>query len=81
MLLTTTQRSLERSEVAEFLLYYLKNAEDDATRARLVSVPAADIEVQKAWVTGDSEPVFVELDPEPVVTTDEQPSTSLQPAR
>ena len=81
MLLTTTQRSLERNEVAEFLLYYLKNAEDDATRARLVSVPAADIEVQKAWVTGDSEPVFVELDPEPVVTTDEQPSTSLQPAR
>ncbi|MAY98880.1 substrate-binding domain-containing protein [uncultured Nocardioides sp.] len=81
MLLTTTQRSLERNEVAEFLLHYLKNAEDDATRARLVSVPAADIEVQKAWVTGDAEPVFVELDPEPIVTTDEQPSTSLQPAR
>ena len=30
---------------------------------------------------GVGEPVFVELDPEPVVTTDEQPSTSLQPAR
>ena len=81
MLLTTTQRSLERSEVSEFLLHYLNNAEDDATRARLVSVPQADIAVQKAWVRGDTEPVLVELDPEPVVTTDEQQSTSLQPAR
>ena len=81
MLLTTTQRSLERSEVSEFLLHYLNNAEDDATRARLVSVPQADIAVQKAWVRGDTEPVLVELDPEPIVTTDEQQSTSLQPAR
>lgn len=81
MLLTTTQRSLERSEVSEFLLHYLNHAEDDATRARLVSVPEADIAVQKAWVRGDSDPVLVELDPEPIVTTDEQQSTSLQPAR
>ena len=81
MLLTTTQRSLERSEVSEFLLHYLNHAEDDATRARLVSVPQADIAVQKAWVRGDSDPVLVELDPEPIVTTDEQQSTSLQPAR
>ncbi len=81
MLLTTTQRSLERSEVKEFLLHYLDHAEDDATRARLVSVPASDIAVQRAWVTGDEAPVYVELDPEPVVSTGEQQAETLQPAR
>lgn len=80
MLLTTTVRSLERAEVQEFLLHYLDQAESQATAARLVSVPAADIAEQAAWVTGDTEPQLVELDPEPVVTTSEEPTT-LQPAR
>ncbi len=82
LLLTTTVRSLERPEVQEFLLHYLDNAEDQATRARLVSVPAADVATQRAWVTGREEPVLVTLDPAPVLTAEgDGESTTLQPAR
>ncbi|CAB4772721.1 unannotated protein [freshwater metagenome] len=80
LLLTTTVRSLERPEVQEFLLHYLDNAEDQATRARLVSVPAADVATQRAWVTGREDPVLVTLDPAPVLTSDGE-VTTLQPAR
>lgn len=80
LLLTTTVRSLERPEVQEFLLHYLDDAEEQATRARLVSVPAADVATQRAWVTGREEPVLVTLDPVPVLTADGQVTTP-QPAR
>ena len=80
LLLTTTVRSLERPEVREFLLHYLDNAEEQATRARLVSVPAADVATQRDWVTGRADPVLVTLEPAPVLDADGQVTTP-QPAR
>lgn len=83
MLLTTTVRSLDRPEVQEFLLHYLDNADAQAEQARLVSVPEADVARQKAWVTGETPPVLVTLQPAPVVTTDgeTQAPVTVQPAR
>lgn len=85
LLLTTTLRSLDRPEVQEFLLHYLDNAEQQATQARLVSLPAADIAEQKDWVTGKAEPEVVVLDPEPQPTEGPEgtptASPTAQPAR
>lgn len=83
MLLTTTLRSLDRPEVQEFLLHYLNNADTQAEDAQLVAVPEADVARQRAWVTGEADPVLVNLEATPVVTTDgetEEPIT-VQPAR
>lgn len=82
LLLTTTTRSLARPEVQDFLLHYLDNADEQAQKARLVSVPAGDIATQKAWVTGKTPPVLVSLDPVPVpVEGSSETPAPVQPAR
>ncbi|TIC79937.1 hypothetical protein [Nocardioides sp. GY 10127] len=71
-LLTTTQRSLDRDEVQEFLLYYLDNALKDVTsnksntglsvQNRLVTVTSDQIKEQRGWVTGRLDPTYLEAD-------------------
>ncbi|GAB2873283.1 PstS family phosphate ABC transporter substrate-binding protein [Nocardioides pacificus] len=60
LLITTTTRSLERSEVRRFLTGYLTGAQDQATSERLVPLPDALVATQLAWVAGGTEPeVFI----------------------
>jgi hypothetical protein len=73
LLMTTTTRSLSRSEVTDFLLDYLHRARTQATDARLVSIPVATIRTQERWLTGDAPPVLVAPD-------DGQTSSSTSPA-
>ncbi|MCM0620790.1 PstS family phosphate ABC transporter substrate-binding protein [Nocardioides bruguierae] len=77
-LLTTTQRSLEREEVQDFLLYYLDNAKADLQTTQqntgldeagqLVVVTDDQIATQRRWVTGREEPEYLELEGDTVTT-------------
>ena len=78
LLLTTTTRSLERSEVADFLLHYLDRAGEAAVDAQLVALSQAEIDRQKDWVSGRAAPDLVTADGAPAPT--EEPAAPTQPA-
>ena len=77
MLLTTTTRSLDRPEVAEFLEHFLDRAGDAAVDAQLVALSQAEIDRQLDWVTGREEPDLVTLEEAPRT---EQAAPATQPA-
>jgi ABC-type phosphate transport system substrate-binding protein len=79
LLITTTTRSLARAEVRHFLTHFLLNAERSARDARLVPLPVDTIELQQAWLTGDSEPILVL--PDDNATEPANPVQSEKPAR
>lgn len=79
LLLTTTTRSWDRSEVHGFFEYYLGHAQAAASRARLVPLSGDTLDRQKSWLSGDQDPVLVGPADEPEAT----PSSAapLEPAR
>lgn len=70
LLLTTTTRSLDRSDVSDVLEFYLEHAVDSAETARLVTLPDAQVAQQLAVVRGEAEPTLVT----PEAPVDEAPS-------
>lgn len=59
MLITTTTRSLDRTEVKDFVRHYLNASQDAAANARLVPLPDETLKAELAWVDGSREPVLV----------------------
>lgn len=59
MLITTTTRSLARSEVKEFIRHYLNESQAAAADARLVPLPDETLRAELAWLDGTREPVLV----------------------
>jgi ABC-type phosphate transport system substrate-binding protein len=59
MLITTTTRSLARTEVKGFIRHYLNTSQDAAADARLVPLPDETLRAELAWVDGTREPVLV----------------------
>ncbi|WP_341229493.1 PstS family phosphate ABC transporter substrate-binding protein [Nocardioides salarius] len=81
LLLTTTTRSMERSEVADFLLHYLDRASEAAVDAQLVALSQAEIERQKDWVSGREAPDLVTADETPATEETAAPTRPAEPAR
>lgn len=79
LLITTTTRSLARPEVKHFLTHFLENAEQSAREARLVPLPVDTVELELAWLTGESEPILVLPDDDATEPAD--PVQSEKPAR
>jgi ABC-type phosphate transport system substrate-binding protein len=79
LLLTTTTRSLERSEVSDLLEFYLEHAVDGAEEQRLVALPDAQVAQQLAVVRGETPPVLVA--PEAPVESSEATVPRDEPAR
>lgn len=69
LLITTTTRSLARPDVKNFLTYYLKDSQNAATRARLVSLPDETLSAQLAWLDGTRQPVLVVPSDDDTTTT------------
>ena len=59
MLVTTTTRSLARSEVKDFLRHYLSESQDAAVAARLVPLPDETLRAELEWLDGSRDPVLV----------------------
>ncbi|MBS41664.1 MAG: hypothetical protein CMH83_00540 [Nocardioides sp.] len=66
LLLTTTTRSLQREEVQDYLLYYLRNSQTLATDADLIALPTKDVQTQVQWITSGDTPTFASVDGGPV---------------
>lgn len=71
LLITTTTRALQRSEVNDFLTDFLDRADAQALDARLVPLPQSAIDTQQRWLEGTEAPILVSPDDEP----SSQPST------
>ncbi len=65
LLVTTTTRSLKRSEVKDFLTVHLDQIDARARDASLIPPTADILATQRAWVTGEAEPTPVTSDDEP----------------
>lgn len=74
LLVTTTTRSLERTEVTDFLRHYLSESQDAATQARLVALPDETLSAELAWLDGTRQPVLV------VPGSDGETAASAQPS-
>lgn len=61
LLLTTTTRSLDRTEVQDFLLRYLGSVRTDAANARMLPVSTSVLAQQRAWVQGSQQPRLVTM--------------------
>ena len=59
MLITTTTRSLARSEVKDFIRHYLNESQEAAVNARLIPLPDETLEAELSWLDGSREPVLV----------------------
>ncbi|ANH37167.1 Phosphate-binding protein PstS precursor [Nocardioides dokdonensis FR1436] len=81
LLLTTTTRSMDRPEVADFLLHYLDGAGAAAVEAQLVALSHGDIEQQKDWVTGREAPDLVTADAQEAPEQAAPAPASGEPAR
>ncbi len=81
LLLTTTTRSMDRPEVADFLLHYLDGAGAAAAEAQLVALSRADIDQQKDWVSGREAPDLVTADAQPATEQTAPAPASGEPAR
>jgi len=79
LLLTTTTRSLARSEVQDFLTHYLRGAQDLAQQARLVALPNDTVSNELKWLTGEQAPLLYA--PDSTSTAPAQPAPSENPAR
>lgn len=79
LLITTTTRSLARSEVKDFMTHYLRHAQDLATKSRLVALPNETVNVEEQWLTGERAPVLYA--PEVDTTEPAEPVQSEKPAR
>ena len=80
MLITTTTRSLDRSEVKDFLRHYLNTSQTAAANASLVSLPDETLRAELAWLDGTRQPVLVVPAPDgDATTTDPDASESAQP--
>jgi len=82
LLITTTTRSLGRTEVSDFLLDYLRRARQQAIKARLVALPESIIITQKRWLKGEESPVLVAPETDEPVTAQPADTTPTEiPAR
>jgi ABC-type phosphate transport system substrate-binding protein len=79
LLITTTTRSLARPEVRDFMGHYLANAQDAATKANLVALPAETVNLEQSWLTGEQAPLLYAPDDD--ATAPAQPVASEKPAR
>ena len=59
MLITTTTRSLGRTEVKDFIRHYLNASQAAAARAHLVALPDQTLRAELAWLDGTRLPVLV----------------------
>lgn len=58
LLLTTTTRSIKRTEVRDFLKFALGRAQVEAENVQLVPIPNLTLNTQRAWLADDGEPVL-----------------------
>lgn len=85
--LTTTTRSLARTEVKDFIRHYLNASQDAASAAQLVSLPNETLQAQLAWLDGTRQPVLVQpaddgsIEANPTETATPTPDAVQQPAR
>ncbi|MGZ4450294.1 MAG: substrate-binding domain-containing protein [Nocardioides sp.] len=79
LLITTTTRSLARREVDDFMLHYLNHAQDEAVSARFVPIPDQTVTLERAWLSGDQQPLLVT--PNDQATAPSTPTQSEKPAR
>ena len=79
LLITTTTRSLARSEVRAFMSHYLANAQEIATDARLVALPNETVDLERRWLTGEVPPQLYAPDDDAPAPA--QPTQSEKPAR
>lgn len=79
LLITTTTRSLARSEVKDFMTHYLRSAQALARGARLVSLPDETVSAEQAWLTGEKAPLLYA--PDDNSTEPASPVQSENPAR
>lgn len=79
MLITTTTRSLARTEVKDFLRHYLNESQDAATRARLVALPDETLRAELAWLDGSRQPVLVVPSDDGTTTTSLEPTPTTEP--
>jgi ABC-type phosphate transport system substrate-binding protein len=79
LLITTTTRSLARAEVQDFMSHYLANAQEAATNARLVALPAETVALEQSWLSGEQAPLLYAPDDD--ATAPAEPVASEKPAR
>jgi hypothetical protein len=79
LLITTTTRSLARAEVRDFMSHYLANAQEAASNARLVALPAETVALEQSWLSGEQAPLLYAPDDD--ATAPAEPVASEKPAR